>query len=411
MTPIVQVLALLAVTTHVIGSPCASKCFSQTTLTPRDNLFLLCCVCNDPLTSVVLTDSDRALCTSSPSPNSSAIGSLAASFAYNALSMQGSWFLDGGGPEDNATQCLAHLFTYMPRSDVMVIFETLLTGGLTFLADTVRMSLRSWQSLSALGVPWGVFLDNVLPYAVFNEKRDWGWDSRARFARLFHGVWDGATTITQAMHNLSYAIPRGALDYTNAFVTNASATPPTLALAPGSVIQWHSESSPGFLSPQQVASWAGSCTGTGIVMVAAARAVGIPARLAGCSQTDVPNDDHHWAEFYDPSDPGPFGNFWHTKEGTSKGNEGGPWDSPSGPMAGCLKGVTPNSSLNTMWVGNWGSETFLPTLWQSVFPAAQQWSFLGGSNVCGAYCSAWGCGVNGSKWSQDECWVAPPPSS
>jgi transglutaminase-like putative cysteine protease len=106
--------------------------------------------------------------------------------------------------------------------------------------------------------------------------------------------------------------------------------------------------------------------------VAAARSVGIPARLAGCSESVVRGDgawwgagrepprlergaswvrlfphtsapptrastgcaDHHWAEFYDPLSPGPFGDFWHTREGSSAGNPDGPWDSPSGPMLG-----------------------------------------------------------------------------
>ncbi len=27
----------------------------------------------------------------------------------------------------------------------------------------------------------------------------------------------------------------------------------------------------------------------------------------------------------DGNSTGPFGDFWHTKEGTSRGNEGGPW--------------------------------------------------------------------------------------
>ncbi len=64
-------------------------------------------------------------------------------------------------------------------------------------------------------------------------------------------------------------------------------------------------------------------------MAAVARSVGIPIRVAGCSQS-ILDDDHHWTEFYDDkSASGPFGDSWHTKEGVSKGNEGGPWDAPS----------------------------------------------------------------------------------
>ena len=40
-------------------------------------------------------------------------------------------------------------------------------------------------------------------------------------------------------------------------------------------------------------------------------------------------------EFWDNStsaSPGPMNDGWHTKEGVSVGNEGGPWDGLSGPM-------------------------------------------------------------------------------
>ena len=57
------------------------------------------------------------------------------------------------------------------------------------------------------------------------------------------------------------------------------------------------------------------------IQVLAARSIGIPARLAGCSQS-ITDDDHHWAEFWDAdtTNAGPFGDNWHTREGTSKGN-------------------------------------------------------------------------------------------
>ena len=73
----------------------------------------------------------------------------------------------------------------------------------------------------------------------------------------------------------------------------------------GDYITWHSSSSPGILSPQQVGLFGGSCTGTGILMVLAARAVGLPARLTGCSQS-IADDDHHWVEFWVDESSGPF---------------------------------------------------------------------------------------------------------
>jgi hypothetical protein len=172
---------------------------------------------------------------------------------------------------------------------------------------------------------------------------------------------------------------------------------------PGPPITWVSESSPGMLSPSQVGDFGGSCTGTGIVLVAAARSVGIPARMSGCSQS-IPNDDHHWVEFWDKDVMGPFGDNWHTREGVSYGNYNGPWDSPSDPMRTCLKYLIPKDPLNTIWVSKWSSDKFLPTLWSPNYEFNEQWAFKGGLNRCGAYCQAWGCGPDGkSKWSQQEC--------
>ena len=386
------------------AASCPSSCYSLTSssLSSRDAdaAFLACCTCAEPSTSLMLAPLADALCGAAAPTDAPSVGALVAARVYALMELQGMWFLDGGGPEDNATACLAHLFAFMPRRDTAALFQNLPGESIDFLHETVRSALAAWPRLQALGVPFAVFLDGVLPYAILNEKRDWSWRWRPRLARLFATAWDGAASIGDAMHNLSALIPSAAADFPNFIVANFSDM--AGALQQGQVFRWHSETSPGFLSVQQVASRYGSCTGTGIVMVAAARAIGIPARLAGCSQTDVPNDDHHWAEYFDPASPGPFGTFWHTKEGTSKGNEGGPWDSPSGPMMGCLRGVTPNSSLNTMWASAWGGSAFLPTLWQP--QTAPAWAFLGGENVCGAYCSAWGCGPNNTeRWTQAQC--------
>eukprot|EP01051_Picozoa_sp_SAG22_P004596 SAG22_NODE_250_length_13779_cov_6.413450_6_plen_161_part_00 len=154
---------------------------------------------------------------------------------------------------------------------------------------------------------------------------------------------------------------------------------------------------------QQIVENGGSCTGTAILLAAVLRSVGIPSRVAGCSDESAAaakGNDHHWClaaaclfaavlpflfvaarltgvcvrgvlcaslsspsiplspsvcvraracvctfglsrvEFWDPTDPGPFGDYWHTKEGVSRGNAGGPWDGASGPMAGCMRGLT-----------------------------------------------------------------------
>ena len=130
-----------------------------------------------------------------------------------------------------------------------------------------------------------------------------------------------------------------------------------------------------------------------------------PLRLARAPPSLVPplGFSRPDREYFDASDPGPFGDSWHTKEGESAGNTGGPWDAPSGPMLGCLRGVAPFSPLDSLWAASWSSATYMPFLWSNDSWSAA-WSFVGGLDRCGAYCTAWGCGTNNSmRWSQAEC--------
>ena len=204
-----------------------------------------------------------------------------------------------------------------------------------------------------------------------------------------------AKTPSDAVRAIVAAIP--SLQLQGVLATSAG------TLLPGPPITWHSSTSPGFLSAQQVIAHGGSCTGTGILLAVACRAVGVAARLAGCSESVVAGDDHHWVEYWDGGAAGPFGDAWHTKEGVSLGNEGGPWDEPSQPMGGCLQGVTPHARLRTIWASAWSGTRFLPLLWaQDDFAERRGW--VGGENRCGAYCGAWGCGqTRDQHYTQAQC--------
>jgi hypothetical protein len=245
----------------------------------------------------------------------------------------------------------------------------------------------------------------LLVFSFLDEKRDVNFFSRQRFYAMFLRNASRAPNITSAMHYLATTIPRAHASGVLSFDDQLIIGPP---------VTWESETSPMRMSPEQVIQLGGgSCTGTAIVLAAVARSVGIPVRVVGCSQS-IPNDDHHWVEFYDPTVPSPFGDGWHTKEGTSSGNEGGPWDAPSAPMKGCLKYLIPGDKhrLNTIWSSSWSSSTYLPLQW-SVGSGSdssaknahmKQFAFVGGSNGCGRYCTAWGCGMNQTmKYNQKEC--------
>jgi len=298
-----------------------------------------------------------------------------------------------------AMMSMQHLVQHMPRRDAMALFNAEGSDAfLMFIFEHMRYALLSRGSGYARSIPDDIFLDYVLPYSFLNEKRDVEFRWRPRFEQVFSDLVSNSSNTTEAMRRIADALP----DVAIAGVLELSSM-----LVPGRTVRWKSETSPMHMSPEQVVLHSGSCTGTAITLAAAARSVGIPARIAGCSQS-VQGDDHHWVEFYDDSYDGPFQNHfvWHTKEGTSAGNRGGPWDSPSGPMNGCLKYLVPHNSLNTMWASSWSSSVYMPLQWTVGQNAAlhRNMSFVGGVNLCGDYCSAWGCGSNQTdKWSQAEC--------
>ena len=329
------------------------------------------------------------------------VSSVTAAILNASAVLNNQYFLDyPGGPEENATVALASLVARLPRRDALL----LLTDAqlfMDFLFENIRYALHTRAWSLAWGVTWDLFVEAVLPFAVIDEKRDLWWRPRPRLVRLLHNATLNAPNVTAAMRALADALPRAAALGLLAMSPTGGSNDDVLI--PGQPFTWHSSVSPAFVSVEQVAAFGGSCTGTGVVMVAAARAIGIPARLAGCGETVVRGDDHHWCEFWDGSDPGPFGDGWHTKEGTSRGNEGGPWDSPSGPMLGCLAGVVPFSAMDSLWATSPSSAVYMPLLWSND-TFSQAWSFVGGLDRCGAYCTAWGCGPgNAFHYSQAEC--------
>ena len=394
---------------------------------------LSCVVCTDPVIAFSFSGADDAgkglakRCAEARDGSASSAATLA-SLGAAALrqygEMHGFYWLDddSGGKEFNATPALEAIVASAPVRDVLLLSEDPYRMW-DFYQQHVRYALRVRHRF---GYAWETFVEGVLPYRILDEKPDVFFRPRERLARALESQlnWTAiGTNATAAVHAVTQAIPHEALNSVTGIVANR--LPGGGDNATASVfqpIQWVSETAPAYISTEQVAAFGGSCTGTAVVLVQALRSIGVAARVAGCSES-IPNDDHHWVEWADPLHPlhrleqprpaderpgasatsGPFGDGWHTKEGVSRGNEGGPWDAPSGPMSGCLKAVLAGDQLHTMWASSPSSATFLPLMWhQGDF--AETYSFVGGINRCGAYCSAWGCGPNRtSKFTQAEC--------
>lgn len=351
---------------------------------------LLCTLCTTPALAMGLDPGLRAsACEAGSKLPPEQVATLATRAVLNASAAQGEHWLDPGF-ETNSTAAMQHLVASMPARGVLRLgAEPYAT--MDFLIEHVRYAMHARNTIPvAKAVPWDLWLENVLPYAFIDEPRDYAWRWRPRFFQLLAPTVAAAniSTVSDAVHAVVAAVPQL---QAQGVLADGTAS----GIVAGSTFNWRSETAPAFLSPKQVAAFGGSCTGTAVVLAAALRSVGLPSRVAGCSQS-VPDDDHHWVEFWDGSAAGPFGDYWHTKEGVSVGNAGGPWDAPSAPMQGCLSHVEKGSSLNTLWATEWSSDVFLPTLWHNS-SWAQQWAFVGGVNRCAAYCVAWGCGPQREK--------------
>jgi predicted esterase len=161
----------------------------------------------------------------------------------------------------------------------------------------VNMPLRDLKSLKAdfllaeiqlahktlAEVPWGtqipkeIFLNNILPYASINERRDpWRKDFRERFAALV----EGATTPSQAAAMLNQKL---------------------FALVN---VKYSTKRAKADQSPyESIQSGLASCTGLSVLLIDACRSQGIPARFVGTPLWSDNSGNHSWIEVWD--------NGWH----------------------------------------------------------------------------------------------------
>ena len=150
-----------------------------------------------------------------------------------------------------------------------------------FIVENVRLALVARREFAwARDIPEEIFLNDVLPYAVLDEPRD-PW--RAEFLAKLRPVVAGCKTRREAILAVNAAL-KG--------ITGVEYN--TKRRAPNQ--------SPADSMRQGVAS----CTGLSILLVDAFRAVGIPARIAGCATWVTVQGNHNWVEVWD--------NGWHFTE-------------------------------------------------------------------------------------------------
>ena len=150
-------------------------------------------------------------------------------------------------------------------------------------------------------IPKSVYLEYVVPYAVVNEPRT---DHRPLLFRALRGDLRGYERSSSAgsSNDATPPSPRGQLKEVVKLVNTRLWS--ILGKSPTEPIAFVSGQTPRIMDPLSVIAYGhSSCTGLAILLVAALRAVGIPARMAGTPAWHGNDDEgnHSWVEVYVPS--------------------------------------------------------------------------------------------------------------
>jgi len=183
-------------------------------------------------------------------------------------------------------EAVAYLLAYMPERDLVSLKKD-------FIVENVEYSYRALAE-----APWGkdipreLFLNDILPYASINERRDrWRKDFFDRFmplAKKCKTPGEAAVMLNRTIYH-------------------------TLG------VRYHASKRP---KPDQSpyesteAKFA-SCTGLAVMLVDACRAVGVPARFAGVPIWYNRSGNHSWVEVWDrqwnftgAAEPGKLNHTW-----------------------------------------------------------------------------------------------------
>lgn len=161
---------------------------------------------------------------------------------------------------------LEFLKKHMPDADKNTVSEALIENNLKF-AYKAREEFP-W----AAKVPKDIFLNDVLPYALLDERRD---DWRGDFYQRFKKIVEPAKTQLEAI----------------ALINNA--------IAKEVGVEYSTKRKKPNQSPyESIELGMASCTGLSILLADAFRSVGIPARVAGTPSWTTKRGNHNWVEVW-----------------------------------------------------------------------------------------------------------------
>jgi hypothetical protein len=155
----------------------------------------------------------------------------------------------------------------MPAADL----ETLKAD---YLLQNVHQAYRAWEGVAwKKQVPEEVFLNDVLPYSVINERRD---DWRKDFYDRFHPLVKDAKSPGEA----AVILNKNVFKLVNVKYSTGRKKP---------------DQSP----YESMETGLASCSGLTVILVDACRSVGVPARFVGTPLWTNKSGNHSWAEVWD----------------------------------------------------------------------------------------------------------------
>ncbi|MDF1799049.1 MAG: transglutaminase domain-containing protein [Planctomycetota bacterium] len=162
---------------------------------------------------------------------------------------------------------LEFLIRHMPAGDLTSL-------SADFLVEHVVVAHEAWDAAPwSASMPYDVFLENVLPYASINERRDaWRRDFRERFGPL---VAEAKTASHAAAILNNKIFPMVGVIY--------STKRPKADQSPYESIE----------------AGMAACPGLAVLLIDACRAVGVPARFVGIPSWSDDSGNHSWVEVWD----------------------------------------------------------------------------------------------------------------
>jgi len=217
---------------------------------------------------------------------------------------------------------LEFLIAYMPEKDLKSLKAD-------FLLENVSLAYKARETYPwAKQVPEEIFLNDVLPYASLNERRDnWRKDFHERFSKY---VKD-AKTMDEAIKAINDAIK-----------TEVK-------------VEYSTKRNKADQSPyESMEINKASCTGLSILLTDAFRSVGIPSRVAGTPAWTTKRGNHNWVEIWKPqTKQWHFTEYYPDKKGLDHG-----W------LLADAKMANPKSLYHSIYASSWKkTEQHFPLVW------------------------------------------------